>query len=277
MHAFNALGVSAAVDRRRSPPAASHEPFRIQTLVLPDALAGADVLAKSPTGSGKTLAFAIPIVERTPADGPTPVGARARADPRARAPGRRGAREARRREGPARRAPSTAARRCSTQAKRAKGAQILVATPGRLQDLIDRRLIAVDDVAILVLDEADRMLDMGFRPQVEKILRRVPARAPDDAVLGDARRRGRRARPRVHAQPEPVRGRAPGAREDGDGVVEHTFVSVTADGQARPADRAARGRARPRARLRPHQARRRAASPRSSRGAASRRSRCTAT
>src|SRR5438552_17845308 len=68
---FRALGVradtAAALEAR-----GFHTPFRIQTLVLPDALGGRDVLAKSPTGSGKTLAFGIPLVERAPVDGKTP-------------------------------------------------------------------------------------------------------------------------------------------------------------------------------------------------------------
>src|SRR5207244_13391111 len=59
-------------------------------------------------------------------------------------------------------------------AKRLQGAHIVVATPGRLQDLIERRLVKLGGIRILVLDEADRMLDMGFRPQVERILRTVP-------------------------------------------------------------------------------------------------------
>ena len=138
METFEALGVSAPVAQAL----AARDivaPFRIQTLVLPDALAGRDILAKAPTGSGKTIAFGIPIVERaqrsaTPealilvptrelalqvaealetfagakqlqvglAYGGTPVG---------------------------------------SQAKKLRGAHIVVATPGRLQDLVDRRLI----------------------------------------------------------------------------------------------------------------------------------------
>jgi superfamily II DNA/RNA helicase len=60
------------------------------------------------------------------------------------------------------------------QAKRAQKAHVIVATPGRLQDLIERRMIKLDAISILILDEADRMLDMGFQPQVDRILRSVP-------------------------------------------------------------------------------------------------------
>jgi len=70
-HSFSALGVSAAVEQALAVRGIV-EPFYIQSLVLPDALAGRDVLAKSPTGSGKTLAFGVPLVERVNVDGATP-------------------------------------------------------------------------------------------------------------------------------------------------------------------------------------------------------------
>src|SRR2546421_8784628 len=148
-------------------------PFRIQELVLPDALAGLDVLAKSPTGSGKTLAFAVPIVQRVVATDPRPsalvlvptreLAAQVTDELEALAPTK---------------GLSVAAAYggvpIGAQAKRVKSAHILVATPGRLQDLAERRLVDLSHVRTFILDEADRMLDMGFQPQVDKIVRRLP-------------------------------------------------------------------------------------------------------
>jgi superfamily II DNA/RNA helicase len=148
-------------------------PFAIQALVIEDVLDGHDVLAKSPTGSGKTIAFAAPILDVL--------------DPAARkptalvlAPTRelvsQIVEEAR---------PLAASRRLNVaavyggvgfekQIKNARAAHLVVATPGRLEDLLSRRAISLADVEILVLDEADRMLDMGFRPAVDRIVRQCP-------------------------------------------------------------------------------------------------------
>ncbi|MDX6517000.1 MAG: ATP-dependent helicase RhlE [Gaiellaceae bacterium] len=169
---FGALGVSAQVTEALSKRGFT-EPFRIQTIVLPDALAGRDVLAKSPTGSGKTLAFGIPLVERTERGGNCPKAL-------VLVPTRELAMQvALEIEGFAKAkglhvALAYGGTPLGSQAKKLKGAEIVVATPGRLFDLMERRLVALDNVSMLVLDEADRMLDMGFRPQVERILRKMP-------------------------------------------------------------------------------------------------------
>jgi superfamily II DNA/RNA helicase len=221
---FRALGVSTEVEQVLAARDIT-SPFRIQTLVLADALAGADVLAKAPTGSGKTLAFALPIVERTkPGDSPAALVL---------VPTRelalQVAAEIALVAAPKRLRVATVygGAPLGTQAKRAKTANVVVATPGRLQDLLDRRMISLDRVQILILDEADRMLDMGFKPQVEKILRRMPRERQtmlfsatlDGEVLELAREYTQNAA-RFEAE-------LPKGREQGE--VEHKFVSVTAD------------------------------------------------
>ena len=169
---FRELGVSARVVDALA-ARSINEPFPIQTLVLPDALAGLDVLAKSPTGSGKTLAFALPILERTATTDARPsalvlvptreLAAQVTAELESLAPSK-GLSVAAAYGGMPLRA----------QAKRTKGAHILVATPGRLEDLAARGLVDLARVRTFVLDEADRMLDMGFQPQVDRIVRRLP-------------------------------------------------------------------------------------------------------
>jgi superfamily II DNA/RNA helicase len=223
---FNALGVSAAVEHALADRGIV-EPFRIQSLVLPDALEGRDVLAKSPTGSGKTIAFGIPLVERTPSDGKGP-GALVLV------PTRELALQVAEEVGACAVAKGLRVGIAyggvpvAQQAKRLRGAQIVVATPGRLQDLVERRLVSLDGVRILVLDEADRMLDMGFRPQVERILRRLPkARqtmlfsATLDGEVGDLARAYTQDPSRFESA------RMPETAEDG--VTQHDFVAVTAD------------------------------------------------
>jgi superfamily II DNA/RNA helicase len=169
---FSQLGASAPVVqalKRRGIEA----PFEIQGLVLSDAIAGRDVLAKSKTGSGKTLAFGIPIVERLDASTrrpsalvlvPTRELAVQVADEISDIASTRNLRVAAVYGGVG----------MHKQTLRAAKAHIVIATPGRLQDVIDRRLLSLDGVSILVLDEADRMLDMGFQPQVDKIVARMP-------------------------------------------------------------------------------------------------------
>ncbi len=134
---------------------------------------GRDILAKSPTGSGKTLAFGVPIVERLSEDGNRP-------EALVLVPTRELALQVAEEIGSfssgknLKVALAYGGTPVHAQAKRLKGAHIVVATPGRLQDLLERRLVSLDGIRILVLDEADRMLDMGFRPQVDRIMRRLP-------------------------------------------------------------------------------------------------------
>src|SRR5438552_5588419 len=221
---FRALGVSAPVERELASRGIT-EAFPIQSLVLPDALAGLDVLAKAPTGSGKTLAFGLPIVERVLPEAAAPAAlvlvptrelALQVTDELSRIGAPKNLRVASVYGG----APLQA------QAKRARGAHVLVATPGRLQGLFERRLVSPGTISTLILDEADRLLDMGFRPQVEKIVRHLPAdrqtmlfSATLDGEVGDLARSYTRNPSRYEAAP---------IRQHADKAVDHTFVSVTA-------------------------------------------------
>ncbi len=174
MKTFDALGVSpdlVATLRERG----IEQPFPIQELTIPDALAGRDVCGKAKTGSGKTLAFGLPILERV-----------SRAEPgRPRAlvlvPTRELAGQVRDELAPlaARRDLRVEAiyggARMEQQARALTGrVDVVVATPGRMIDFIGRKQVRLDDVAHVVIDEADRMADMGFLPQVEWILRHIP-------------------------------------------------------------------------------------------------------
>jgi len=227
MSSFESLGVSAAVTGALAARNIT-EPFRIQTLVLPDALDGRDILAKAPTGSGKTIAFGLPLVERTDPTGKAP-SALVLVPTRELA--LQVAEELETFAGAKRLKVGLAygGAPVRQQATRLQGAHIVVATPGRLQDLVERKLITLDHIQILVLDEADRMLDMGFRPQVERIVRRVPRdrqtmmfSATLDGEVGELARAYTNDPSRFEAKREEA--------ED-DGEIEHRFVPVTPDGK----------------------------------------------
>jgi superfamily II DNA/RNA helicase len=224
---FAALGVSAEVEQALAAPSIVH-PFRIQELVVPEALRGTDVLAKSPTGSGKTLAFGLPLVERTSVEGKVPkvlilVPTRELAQQVAEELGLLGAPKG------LKVAVVYGGQPVGAQAKKARGAQILVATPGRIWDLVERKLVSLDAVESLVLDEADRMLDMGFKPQVERIMRRLPSErqtmlfsATLDGEVGELART-------YTYMPAHFEADLPTHLERSE--VDHKFVSVTQDGK----------------------------------------------
>jgi superfamily II DNA/RNA helicase len=151
--------------------------FPIQAMTVADALAGRDVCGKAKTGSGKTLAFGVPLLQRTMGNEATEPG-RPRGlvlvptrelavqvhdvlEPLAEAVGLRLV------------AVYGGADIDRQVKKLRRGVDVIIATPGRLIDLGDRGELTVADIETLVLDEADRMADMGFMPQVEWVLRRL--------------------------------------------------------------------------------------------------------
>jgi superfamily II DNA/RNA helicase len=197
--------------------------FPIQTLVLRDALGGRDVLARSRTGSGKTLAFAIPIVELLTAGARSPhalilaptreLASQVTEEFRAIADVKH-----------LRVAAVYGGVGIGPQAKRARNADIVVATPGRLLDLVQRKLLRLDRVRICVLDEADRMLDMGFLPDVTRILELL--RRDRQTMLFSATLDGEVGRLAQRFTRDPVRHHV--TEPDGPLVTEsdHRFVAV---------------------------------------------------
>ena len=219
---FRPLGVSEAVCQLLA-ARGIESPFQIQTLVIPEALRGGDILAKSPTGSGKTLAFAIPILERLDPSQPRPAAL-------VLVPTRelcvQVTEEFALISGDKIKVASVyGGVPLKAQANEAKAAHVIVATPGRLQDLVDRGLVSLDAVQVLVLDEADRMLDMGFKPQVDRLVRKLREdrqtmffSATLDGEVGELARRY------THF-PARFEGELPADRRSGD--IDHRFVAVT--------------------------------------------------
>ncbi len=222
---FADLGVSRAVVGALAERHIT-EPFAVQRLVIGDVLAGRDVLAKSPTGSGKTLAFGIPIAERITAEGPRPAAL-------VLAPTRELATqivEEIRGIAHARALKITAVYGgvgLTKQATNAANSHVLIATPGRLEDLLQRRAFDLRAIRMLVLDEADRMLDMGFRPAVDRIVAACPKERQTlffSATLdGEA---GRIAK--LYTKDAAVHEHGPSVRRAAVDV-EHRFVQVTGD------------------------------------------------
>jgi superfamily II DNA/RNA helicase len=153
-------------------------PFPIQSATIPDALAGKDVLGRGQTGSGKTLAFGLPLLSRL-ADGPKASPRRPRA--LIMVPTRELAMQVSDALEPLvhvlglRHKLVAGGLSYTTQINALnRGVDLLIATPGRLKDLIEREAVQLGDIQIAVLDEADHMADMGFMPEVTAILDRMP-------------------------------------------------------------------------------------------------------
>lgn len=175
MTTFTDLGVPKALVDSLSESGFT-APFPIQAAVIPDSLAGRDICGRAPTGSGKTLAFGVPLMAR--------VGQAEPRRPRALilAPTRELAEQIKEELVPL----AVASRRWITaiyggvgydRQRRAlrKGVDVVVACPGRLADLIQEGSIDLSDVDMVVIDEADRMADMGFLPEVRRLLDQTAA------------------------------------------------------------------------------------------------------
>ena len=156
-------------------PATLHSPTRIQQLAIPAALTGQDLLALAQTGSGKTLAFGLPLLQRLDSTSDRVQGLIL-------VPTRELAAQVTEAL-----TPLAASLGLATltlcggvaqelqQAELAQGPQLLVATPGRLRDLLAQRLLGLGSVKYLVLDEADRLLEMGFWPDIQWLINAMPA------------------------------------------------------------------------------------------------------
>src|SRR4051794_11754055 len=170
---FESLGLSQDLVDALSAAGITH-PFPIQTLTIPDALAGRDVCGKAKTGSGKTLAFGLPLLERTTKAEPGYPTALVLVPTRELAVQVQEVLEPLGKQRGVGVAVVYGGQSLEKQARQiADGVEIVVATPGRLIDLLDRKALSLEALECVVLDEADRMADMGFLPQVEWVLRHV--------------------------------------------------------------------------------------------------------
>lgn len=235
---FESLGVSRDLVEALA-TRGIREPFPIQTLAIPDALAGRDVSGMAQTGSGKTLAFGIPMVERTVTSRrrrpqglvlvPTRELANQVTDELASLAAARGLWVAAIYGG--------ASMMRQIRALHA-GVDIVVATPGRLNDLLERGEVSVADVSFVTLDEADQMADMGFLPQIERILDQIDGQpqtllfsATLDGAVGTLVRR---------YQQDPVRLEV-ASRQTTNETLEQRFIGVSGDDKIRVAARICAG------------------------------------
>lgn len=193
---FEALGLSPDLVTALSANGITR-PFPVQSLTIPDAMAGRDVCGMAQTGSGKTLAFGLPMIERTT------TAKRRRPHSLVLVPTRELANQVADELAPL--AASRGLWLCAIYGGASMvrqiralhaGVDIVIATPGRLNDLLERGELTMDDVSFVVLDEADQMADMGFLPQIQRILDQIPEKpqtllfsATLDGVAGSISRR----------------------------------------------------------------------------------------
>lgn len=174
MITFNDMPLSAVLKQRLA-TAQFINPTPVQAQAIPPALEGRDILATAQTGTGKTLAFLIPAIEMLRETEPCGIQVLVLVPTRELAMQVHGVFE----QLKGKKIKSAAlviggtSERNQLQSIRA-GARVVVATPGRLEDYMQRKLVDLRNVEMLVLDEADRMMDMGFLPAIRRILRALP-------------------------------------------------------------------------------------------------------
>jgi ATP-dependent RNA helicase RhlE len=174
MQNFSELSLSPSLKERLT-AARFSTPTPVQAAAIPQALEGKDVIATAQTGTGKTLAFLIPVMEKLSAQGATGIGALVLVPTRELAMQVVAQYDALRSKQaqPAALVVGGLPEGRQLDAIR-RGARLIVATPGRLQDYMARKLVSLAGVKTLVLDEADRMLDMGFLPAMRRIVAVLP-------------------------------------------------------------------------------------------------------
>ena len=189
-------------------------PTPVQEGAIPPALEGRDVLATAQTGTGKTLSFLIPIIEgmqKASATPPPTHGQRQGSQGRGKSPFALILLPTRELAMQVEQAYRNLALDASSQAALVvgglsegpqlqairRGARLIVATPGRLEDYLRRKLVQLDQVQILVLDEVDRMLDMGFKPAIQADCGGIAGATPDALLFGNAGVSGDRSRSRL--------------------------------------------------------------------------------